>query len=790
MSKELPISAHSPIKTARTSVIARSQTTKQSRRNTGLPRAPSQLGVARNDGCERLQLPSQYNPAEIEADIYRKWDESGFFNPDKLPARHKKPFTIIMPPPNANGALHIGHAVFVTLQDIMIRFQRMRGRRTLWLPGADHAGFETQVVFDKKLEKEGRDRSGIPRDELYREMLEFSLENKKIMEDQLRKLGASCDWSRKKFTLDPDIIKKTQETFVALYDDGLVYRGERIVNWCVKHQTALADLETKRIEEKAPLYYFQYGPFVIATARPETKFGDKYVVMHPRDRRYKEYKHGQHIELEWINGPIVATVIKDEAIDMNFGTGVMTITPWHDPVDFDIAERHTLDKEQIIDRRGKLLPVAGEFAGASIKDARPLIVEKLKAKGLLIKTEEEYSHHISVCYKCSRPIEPQILPQWFLKMAPLAKKAIEAVEKGKIVFVPGRFKKIYFHWLRNIRDWNLSRQILWGIRIPAYFCLDCEGFPDGGDYDQTRQRMENTMMWREHDPQWFTALDPRSCPQCGSHKIVRDADTLDTWFSSGQWPFLALGYPDAKDYKTFYPTDVMETGWDILFFWVARMIMLGLYRTGRVPFKTVYLNGLVRDKDRQKMSKSKGNVIDPLGVAALYGTDAVRMALTVGNLPGNDIIISEDKIRGYRNFATKLWNIQRFILLNDDAKTVRGAPKFNAKDRKAQKELKTLVKIVTKDLEAFRFHHAAEKLYHYAWHTFADKIIEDAKPRIASADPDERRAALKLLIEIQTTLLKLLHPFMPFITETLWEKLPASRSKATKGLLMVEQWPE
>ena len=444
------------------------------------------------------ELPPQYDPHTVEDKIYRMWEESGYFNPDNL-AKGKgqratptltlplkegegkrgrrlkpktynpKPFSIIMPPPNASGSLHIGNAVFVTLEDVMIRYKRMRGFKTLWLPGTDHAGFEAQVVFDKKLEKEGRSRFQIPRDQLYQEMLAFALENKKTVEQQLRKLGASCDWSREKFTLDPDIVKKVQETFVKLYEDGLMYRGERIVNWCVKHQTALADLETKHVEGKTSLYYFTYGPFEIATARPETKFGDKYVVMHPKDKRYANYAEGQTLNVEWINGQITATIIKDEAIDMNFGTGVMTITPWHDPIDFEIAERHKLDKEQIIDRLGKLLPIAGEFAGMKISEARPLIVEKLKAKGLLVKTDEDYTHKISVCYKCNSSIEPQILPQWFLKMKPLAKKAIEAVEKGKIKFIPTRFKKVYLHWLKNIRDWNLSQQITWGIRIPAWF---------------------------------------------------------------------------------------------------------------------------------------------------------------------------------------------------------------------------------------------------------------------------------------------------------------------------------
>ncbi len=673
-----------------------------------------------------------------------------------------------MPPPNANGSLHIGHAVFVTVQDIMIRYKRMAGFKTLWLPGADHAGFETQVVFDKKLEKENRNRFAIPREELFAEMLAFTLENKKVMEGQLRKLGASCDWSREKFTLDQDIVQKTQEAFVEFYNKGLVYRGERIINWCVKHATALADLETKYLEKKDPLYFFQYGPFVIATARPETKFGDKYVVMHPKDTRYARYKDGQKIELEWINGPITATIIKDEAIDMSFGTGVMTITPWHDAVDFEIAQRHHLDKEQIIDRHGRLLPIAGEFSGMKISDARPLITEKLRSKGLLVKIEENYEHKVAACYKCSTPIEPQILPQWFLSMKPLAKKAIEAVEKGKITFVPTRFKKTYFHWLRNIRDWNLSQQITWGIRIPAWFRDESRST---NQESKTRQN-ENIHVGMK--------------PPVGEG-WQQDPDVFTTWFSSGQWPFLALGFPDSRDYKTFYPTDVMETGWDILFFWVARMIMLGLSRTRKIPFKTVYLNGLVRDKDRQKMSKSKGNVIDPLGIAEQYGADALRMALIVGNLPGNDIIISEEKIRGYRNFANKIWNATRFLLLHASTLPQKSKVAYTKSDKVSLARLKKLERDVTADLEHYRFHHAADKLYHFFWHYYADKVIEEMKPRLAAAEgSQEKETAISLMLEFHATLIKLLHPFMPFITEEVWSHLPHDN----KQLLMIEKWPK
>ena len=701
-----------------------------------------------------------YNPQEVEDKIYRLWEKSGYFNPDNLPKTHKKPFTIIMPPPNANGSLHIGHALFVALEDLMIRYQRMRGKKALWLPGADHAGFETQVVFDKKLEKEGRNRFQISRDELYREMMAFTLSNKKVMENQLRKLGASCDWSREKFTLDPNIISKTQDTFIDLYKKKFIYRGERLVNWCVKHQTSLSDVETDSVEKKDPLYYIKYGPLTVATVRPETIFGDTAVAVNPKDKRYKSFI-GKEIEVDVVIGKLKLKVIADDFVDPKFGTGAVKVTPAHDQNDFEIWQRHKNEIEgpkEVINKFGKMSIKAKEFEGLKINEARKLIVEKLKEKGLIEKIDESYNHAVAVCYKCQNILEPRLLPQWFVKIGPLAKPAIQAVKSGKIKFIPRRFEKVFFHWMKNIRDWNISRQIIWGIRIPARFC-EC------GEIIIQKEK-------------------PKKCAKCSGNKIEQDPDVFDTWFSSGQWPYLALGYPDSKDYKTFYPTDVMETAYDILFFWVARMIMFGLYRTGRIPFKTVYLHGLVRDKDRQKMSKSKGNVIDPLGVAETYGADAVRMSLIMGSTAGNDPIISEDKIRGYRNFATKIWNISRFVLMNYDPKFEKIKPKFTKEDKKNLKNIKTIHKKITKDIENFKFHIAAHNIYHYIWHTFADKIIEDSKLRLRSENILERAAAFKVNFEILSASLKLLHPFMPFITEEIWQNLPIKNKK----MLMIEKW--
>ena len=929
------------------------------------------------------EMEPRYDHQSVEKKIYDQWEKSGYFNPDNLPAQtdaeltqtnaeksprlsasspRKSAFCIIMPPPNANGSLHVGHALFVTLQDIMTRFRRMQGRKTLWLPGADHAGFETQIVYEKKLEKEGRSRFEMKPDELYKEILAFTLENKKHMEDQLRALGASCDWSREKFTLDADVVEKTQATFKKMYDDGLVYRGKRIVNWCAKHQTSLSDVETEFKERKDPFYYFQYGPFVIATARPETKFGDKYVVMHPKDARYKKYKDGEKLELEWINGPITATIVKDESIDMAFGTGVMTITPWHDAVDFDIAERHKLDKEQIIDKHGKLLPIAGEFAGMKTEETRPKIVEKLKSKGLLVKIEENYEHAVRVCYKCERPIEPQIMDQWFVKMKPLAALALKAVAAKKIKFIPERFEKIFTYWMENTLDWNISRQIVWGIPIPAWFCAGCgeahvnmkiksrwfivrhgetdwnkerrtqghsptllnetgikqaeqtaetlkneeiglilssdlprakmtaeiiakatgaeiifdanlrernwgevegklmeewhktypntnssyESRPPGGEsLRELEERVwknfqnhkgvhahknvvivthggsirtflgklknwdfEKMVTHRAGNAEIFELVVGNPCKKCGGDLYEKDTDTFDTWFSSGQWPLITLGFgesdkrqatSDKGDFETFYPTDVMETGSDLIFKWIPRMVFFGLYLAGDVPFRTVYLHGLVNDASGKKMSKSKGNVMNPLDMAEKYGTDALRMALIVGNPAGSEMALSEDKIRGYRNFSTKIWNAARFILMNKPTDSHRintdqhGNGQYKSvssqyksvlweEDKKDLADLAAIKKEITDHLEQYEFHLAAEKAYHYFWHTFADKIIEAAKPRLKSEDEEEKAAAYAKLETILLECIKLLHPFMPFITEEIYQKLKPG------NILMIEKW--
>lgn len=701
--------------------------------------------------------------------IYDKWEKNGYFKPKKDPK--KKPFTIIMPPPNANGSLHIGHAVGVTLEDIMTRYHRMKGDPTLWLPGADHAGFETQVVFEKKLEKEGRNRFELSREQLYKETLEFTLKNKDVMENQLRELGASCDWSRAKFTLDPAVIKVVYQTFKELYEDGLAYRDVRPVNWCTKHQTSLSDLEVKYEEQIDPLYYIKYGPLTLATVRPETKFGDTAVAVHPDDKRYQKYI-GKEIEIETVLGKAKIKVIADEYVDPKFGTGALKITPAHDPNDFEVAKRHGLEIKEAIDQYGRLTELAGPYAGMKVMEARKAIVEEMQRKGLIEKIDEKYTHTVGKCYKCGNTIEPRIIPQWFLAVnkkgknskRTLAADAIKAVQSQNIRFSPRKFTKVYNHWMSNIRDWNISRQIVWGIQIPAWFCQDC---------DEIMVETET----------------PAKCKKCNSKNLVQDQDVFDTWFSSGQWPFATLMTTEKGDFEYFYPTNVMETAYDILFFWVARMIMLGIYKTGKAPFSTVVLHGLVRDKDKQKMSKSKGNVIDPLGVVEIYGADALRMALIFGTEVGNDVVISEEKIKGFRNFTTKVWNASRFAISNLD----NNVHNLNQKDLKLTKEdqwiLKEADKIsekVTKHIENYHFHRAAEDIYDFFWHKFCDKCIEDTKKRIysESASLVEKQTAQYVLYQVLTTSIKLLHPFMPFVTEAIWEAL------GEKEALIVSEWPK
>jgi len=716
-----------------------------------------------------------YNHSQ-EKSIYTLWEEGGFFAPDS--DETKEPFCIIMPPPNANGSLHVGHAVGITIEDMMTRFARMRGKRALWLPAADHAGFETQVVFEKKLEKEGTSRFEVLKEEggrekLYERIFAFTQENKKHMEGQVQELGASCDWSRSTFTLDPDVIEVVYRTFQKLYDDGLVYRDKRTVHWCSKHQTALSDLEVSWEEKDDELFYVTYrcedgeGSLSVATTRPETIYGDVAVAVHPDDPRYSNWI-GKKV-LNPLSGESIP-VVADEAVEQSFATGALKITPAHDALDFEIGKRHHLATIETIDFFGKMNSNAGELEGMNISDARKKAIEILEEKGLLEK-RESYTHQVGVCYKCRRVIEPMILSQWFVDLTDKGKEkivqpAIDAVTRGDITIIPDFQKKIFFHWLENIRDWNISRQIVWGIPIPVYYCESCE-----------------------KEEVCIDGKAPSVCKKCSGTSFRKETDVFDTWFSSGQWPFATLQTTGEGDFDTFYPTSVMETAYDILFFWVARMVMLGIYTTGKIPFKTVYLHGLVRDKDKKKMSKSKGNVIDPLGIVDQYGADALRMALIVGNSPGQDVVISEEKIKGYRNFSNKLWNIARFIITHVEKGGALEESVVTDEDRVLYETCIKTKQRVAEQMDQYRFSQAAEDAYHYVWHVLADELIEAKKDILFKEDLSSEEllvqaSARKVLFMLLLESLVMLHPFMPFVTEAIYQRLPDKK----KSALIAEEW--
>ncbi len=718
-----------------------------------------------------------YNPAQTEPEIYAAWERGGYFTPKVDPA--KKPFTIIMPPPNANGRLHIGHAMFVTVEDILSRWHRMLGESVLWLPGADHAGILTQVVFERELTKKNITRHQLGREEFNRQCLAFTLANKETMEKQLRTLGASCDWTREKFTLDPNLLPAILLTFKKLFDAGLVYHGNRIISWCSRCATALSDLEVEYGEEQGSLTYIKYplkdsSEFItVATTRPETMLGDTAVAVNPDDARYKKMV-GKLVKLPLTDREI--PIIADAVVDREFGTGAVKVTPAHDPVDFEIGQRHQLEQISVVGEDWRMTPAAGgKYSGLKIKEAREKVVADLQAQGLIDKIEP-YAHSVGHCERCKAIVEPLISWQWFIKGKELAAAALSAVEKGETKILPERFEKTYFQWMENIRDWCISRQIWWGIRIPIWYCSVCGKAIVGVDDQGNLQ-------------------SPTKCPYCGQTEGTFDeeGDTFDTWFSSGQWPYVTLGWPkETADFKYFYPTSVMETGYDILFFWVARMMMLGLFATGQVPFRTVYLHGLVRDAFGTKMSKSKGNSIDPLEVVAKYGADALRMALIAGSAPGNDMSLGEEKIKGYRNFANKIWNASRFVLnalekegdkwRNGEAITLRECTL--EEDAVILKELEELVKEVTSSLENYRLSDAASSLYEFFWHRYCDWYIEAVKPRLRSEDPAVRRQAVAVLIKVLKTSMVLLHPFMPFVTEMVWGRLGEPEP------LIVATWPK
>lgn len=736
-------------------------------------------------------LPKAYDPGSTEDRIYQMWEESGAFVANRDSG--KETFTISMPPPNATGQLHLGHAVMLALEDIFIRYERMKGKEALWIPGTDHAAIATENVVISKLQKEGikNPREELGREKVIEEIKKFVAGSRDTIRSQVKKMGSSCDWSRERYTMDQSLNRCVNEVFKKMYEDEIIYRGHRIVNWDPNLQTNVSDDEVEYKEKKDPFYVFQYGPFEIGTVRPETKFGDKYVVMHPDDKRYKQYKHGDTFECEWITGKITATVIKDDSVDPEMGTGVMTITPWHSHVDFEIAERHGLDKQQIIDFDGKLMDCAGEFAGMHIEKARPKIVELLEKKGLLVKTDENYVHTVATNSRGKGVIEPQIREQWFIdvnkeavdwqgKKMSLKQVMQSVVRDGDIKIIPERFDKTYFHWIDNLRDWCISRQIWWGHRIPVYYCDACSAQSSKLKAIVSAQLIEK-------------------CPHCGG-SVHQDSDTLDTWFSSALWTWSTLVdsakaedfsldlqqiLEQSPDYQHFHPTQVMETGYDILFFWVARMILMTTYVTGQVPFETVYLHGLIRTRDGSKMSKSHPEtMIDPLDIIPKYGADALRMSMIVGQSPGNDQKLFEEKIAGYRNFINKLWNASRFVLMQcedagiDPATVESGQLKVESlslADKALLSELQDVIEDVTKGLDAYRLSEVGERLYSFTWDYFCDWYLELSKGETNHA----------VLIHGLRTILQLLHPYCPFVTEELWAQFKA----ADDDMLLKMSWP-
>lgn len=720
-----------------------------------------------------------YNPNETEKRIYETWEKSGFFNPDNLPSRHSEPFTIMMPPPNVTGTLHMGHALGITIQDILIRFQRMRGKKALWLPGTDHAAIATQSKVEKEIyKKEGLSRHDLGREELLKRVQEFAKQSHDTMVGQIKALGSSCDWSREAFTLDEKRNLAVNTVFKKMYDDGLIYRGFRIINWDPKGQTTISDDEIVYEERETKLYTFKYSkdfPISISTTRPETKVGDVAVAVHPEDPRYKKYVGQVFNDIDFCGVKINIKVIADEAVEMEFGTGALGVTPAHSMIDWQMAETHKLPIIPVINEYAKMSVGDARILGKKTTEAREVIVAWLREEGLL-ESEETSRQNVGTAERTGGIVEPLPKLQWFVAVnkeipgrnVTLKDLMRKPVESGQIQIVPDYFGKTYFHWIDNLRDWCISRQIWYGHRIPVWY--------------------RSTELTAGKGEEIFVGV---SAPDSD---WKQDPDTLDTWFSSALWTFSTLGWPHSakatrgtpgseNDLINFHPTNVLETGYEILFFWIARMILMSEYVLDEVPFKTVYLHGTVRDAKGQKMSKSLGNGLDPVEVADKFGADAARMALIVGTAPGTDMRIDENKIKGYKNFANKIWNVTRFILQsteNYDAKA-----KLNSGDEKLLTELGEVVNDITADLENLRLHLASEKVYQYVWHSLADKILEESKPIIALTD-EASLSRQRVLREILNTTLKILHPFMPFVTEEIWSLIHGDNQEK---LLIIEEWP-
>ena len=710
------------------------------------------------------ELPKVYEPQQVESRIYDMWQQGGYFHAEK--DENKKPFTIVMPPPNVTGQLHMGHAMDATLQDTLIRFKRMQGYNSLWIPGVDHAGIATQIKVEEELRKEGLTRYDLGREKFLERVWDWKHKYGNRIVEQQKKLGASCDWDRARFTMDEGCSKAVREVFVSLYEKSLIYKGSRIINWCPHCVTALSDAEVEYVDKPGHLWHIRYpladgsGEVIVATTRPETMLGDSGVCVNPNDERYKSIV-GKMVILPLVNKEI--PVVADDYAEMDFGTGCVKMTPAHDPNDFEVGLRHNLEVIRVLDDNGKVNENGGKYQGLDRYEARKQIVADLEAGGYLVKVEP-YSHNVGTCYRCHQDVEPIISAQWFVKMKPLAEEAIRVVKDGETKFVPERFSKTYLNWMENVRDWCISRQLWWGHQIPAWTCPDC------GHITVSRE-------------------DPCKCEKCGSTNIERDPDVLDTWFSSALWPFETLGWPEkTEDLDYFYPTDVLVTGYDIIFFWVARMIFSGCEHTGKPPFHTVLIHGLVRDNQGRKMSKSLGNGIDPLEMIDKYGCDALRMNLITGNSPGNDTRFYTEKCEAMRNFANKLWNASRYVLMNlgEDAENrLPDLDKLEIADKWVLSKLNTLIAEVTENLEKYELGVAVQKVYDFIWDTYCDWYIELTKARLYSEDAERKQTALQVLVYVLDQILRLLHPFMPFITEEIWQSIPHEGDA-----LITAKWPE